>query len=317
MTPGTGPVAASDVADAFIGFMDDRDNSRAVTHLVTRLDPSTASAPERRRRSSTESPSTISLEGRRLRADGTILDDLLDDHYLVERERDGDLALRRAAADLGPPPEARMSAHTSALSRFTPSLMSHELLERLFVVRERTLDAIMARVDAAAATSERNHTLLVGPRGAGKTHLVALAYHRINERRRGGRRAAGGLAARGSVDDRVLPAPAGRDRGAPRAASSKARSRARRQSSNRCSPLPRQPAARSSCSSRTSTGSSTRWATRASSSSATSFKPTGRCCSWRRARAWTGRCRTRQARSTGSSRRRDSSPSTSTRPPRC
>ena len=79
-----------------------------------------------------------------------------------------------------------MSAHTSALSRFTPSLMPHELLERLFVVRERTLDAIMARVDAAATTSERNHTLLVGPRGAGKTHLVALAYHRINERRDSG-----------------------------------------------------------------------------------------------------------------------------------
>ena len=79
-----------------------------------------------------------------------------------------------------------MSAHTSALSRFTPSLMPHELLERLFVVRERTLDAIMARVEAAATSSERNHTLLVGPRGAGKTHLVALAYHRINERRRAG-----------------------------------------------------------------------------------------------------------------------------------
>ncbi len=79
-----------------------------------------------------------------------------------------------------------MSPPTSAISRFTPSLMSRELLERLFVVRERKLDAILARVDAAASTSERNHTLLVGPRGAGKTHLVALAYHRINDRRSAG-----------------------------------------------------------------------------------------------------------------------------------
>ena len=74
----------------------------------------------------------------------------------------------------------------SNLSRFTPSLMSHELLERLFVVRDRLLDTILERVDAAATSSERNHTLLVGPRGAGKTHLVALAYHRINERRDNG-----------------------------------------------------------------------------------------------------------------------------------
>ena len=81
-----------------------------------------------------------------------------------------------------------MTRATSALSRFTPSVMPHELLERLFVARERTLDAILARVDAAAGSSERNHTLLVGPRGAGKTHLVSLAYHRINERREAGAR---------------------------------------------------------------------------------------------------------------------------------
>jgi tetratricopeptide (TPR) repeat protein len=56
--------------------------------------------------------------------------------------------------------------------------MPHDLLERLFVARERTLDRIMARVDAAATSEERNHTLLVGPRGSGKTHLVSLVYHR-------------------------------------------------------------------------------------------------------------------------------------------
>ena len=79
-----------------------------------------------------------------------------------------------------------MSAAGAGISRFTPSLMSRELLERLFVARERTLDAILARVDAAATSTERNHTLLVGPRGAGKTHLVALAYHGVNDRRASG-----------------------------------------------------------------------------------------------------------------------------------
>ncbi len=75
-----------------------------------------------------------------------------------------------------------MTARSSALSRFTPSVMPHDLLERLFVAREQTLDAMLARVDAAASSAERNHTLLVGPRGAGKTHLISLAYHRMDER---------------------------------------------------------------------------------------------------------------------------------------
>jgi DNA-binding MarR family transcriptional regulator/tetratricopeptide (TPR) repeat protein len=67
------------------------------------------------------------------------------------------------------------------LSRFTPSLMPHDVLERLFVVRDRTLDAVMERVVAAATTEGRNHTLLIGPRGAGKTHLVSLVYHRTKQ----------------------------------------------------------------------------------------------------------------------------------------
>jgi tetratricopeptide (TPR) repeat protein len=74
-----------------------------------------------------------------------------------------------------------MSVDGNSLSRFTPSLMSHELLERLFVARDQTIDAVMARVDAAESSSERNHTLLVGPRGAGKTHLVSLVYHRLKD----------------------------------------------------------------------------------------------------------------------------------------
>jgi len=75
-----------------------------------------------------------------------------------------------------------------ALSRFTPSLMPHDLLERLFVGRERLLDSVMDRIDVAARSRSRNHTLLVGPRGAGKTHMVALAYHRAKQRQAAGLR---------------------------------------------------------------------------------------------------------------------------------
>ncbi len=67
---------------------------------------------------------------------------------------------------------------TVLLSRFTPSVMPAETLEGIFVGREHILDAVMRRIKEAATSDSRNHTLLVGPRGAGKTHLIALAYHR-------------------------------------------------------------------------------------------------------------------------------------------
>ena len=67
---------------------------------------------------------------------------------------------------------------TELLSRFTPSMMPAETLEGVFVGREHLLATIMRRIEEAATSEARNQTLLVGPRGAGKTHLIALAYHR-------------------------------------------------------------------------------------------------------------------------------------------
>lgn len=74
----------------------------------------------------------------------------------------------------------------STLARFTPSLMSAEQLERLFVARQPTLERVVRRIAEAESSMTRNHTLLVGPRGAGKTHLVALVAHRIRARIRDG-----------------------------------------------------------------------------------------------------------------------------------
>ncbi len=64
------------------------------------------------------------------------------------------------------------------LACFTPSLMPEDLLERLFIAREPILKIIMKRVEKLGKTPSPNHTLLVGPYGAGKTHLISLAYHR-------------------------------------------------------------------------------------------------------------------------------------------
>jgi len=66
----------------------------------------------------------------------------------------------------------------AALPRFTPSLLDHATLEQLFVNREPLLEEVIARIVRAAQSSERAHKLWVGPRGAGKTHLVSLVYHR-------------------------------------------------------------------------------------------------------------------------------------------
>ena len=69
----------------------------------------------------------------------------------------------------------------SELSRYTPSILSHDRLEELFVGEHRTrvLVDLVASAERAATSAERNHRLLVGQRGAGKTHLIALAYYRI------------------------------------------------------------------------------------------------------------------------------------------
>lgn len=65
------------------------------------------------------------------------------------------------------------------LSRFTPSMMAPEALEALFVQREGLAQRIVDLVRDSALTSSKHHTLLVGPRGIGKTHLIALIYHRL------------------------------------------------------------------------------------------------------------------------------------------
>ena len=69
-----------------------------------------------------------------------------------------------------------------SISRFTPSTMPEDLLERLFVVRKPVLESLMKRVGDLENTPSPHHTLLVGPRGAGKTHLISLVYHRAKNR---------------------------------------------------------------------------------------------------------------------------------------
>jgi hypothetical protein len=82
---GRGPVQVGHIVAAFTDFMDDRDESRAVTHLVTRLDPLygdrvTAAEALLDRIAMEERVGTADLK-----SEVGVLDYLIDDHYLLER----------------------------------------------------------------------------------------------------------------------------------------------------------------------------------------------------------------------------------------
>ncbi len=65
------------------------------------------------------------------------------------------------------------------LSRFTPSLMSPQALEDIFVQRQVLAQHIVELIHESVLTQSKHYTLLIGSRGIGKTHLVSLVYHRV------------------------------------------------------------------------------------------------------------------------------------------
>lgn len=64
-------------------------------------------------------------------------------------------------------------------SSFTPSQSDGDTLEFLFVARTRIANSLLEAVRESAITGNKQQLLLIGPRGAGKTHLVALLNHRL------------------------------------------------------------------------------------------------------------------------------------------
>ena len=64
-------------------------------------------------------------------------------------------------------------------SRYSPGNMDHESLEAVFVGRDDVMEDVLARVTSSIRGPQKHYILVVGPRGSGKTHLLALAYHRL------------------------------------------------------------------------------------------------------------------------------------------
>lgn len=69
-------------------------------------------------------------------------------------------------------------APVSIPALFTPSAVSAEELDALTVGRTDLLATLTARITSAARDGSRPHTLLVGPRGSGKTHTLQVALAR-------------------------------------------------------------------------------------------------------------------------------------------
>ncbi len=67
------------------------------------------------------------------------------------------------------------------LSHFTPSMTAPETLDAMLVQREPLLQRSLGNVLESLRTGSSHHTLFVGPRGIGKTHLLSLLHHRLSQ----------------------------------------------------------------------------------------------------------------------------------------
>jgi tetratricopeptide (TPR) repeat protein/DNA-binding MarR family transcriptional regulator len=66
------------------------------------------------------------------------------------------------------------------LLRFTPRAVPHADLEAVFIKRHHLVDKAISSVHELADGGGVHHHLFIGPRGVGKTHLMAIIAHRLN-----------------------------------------------------------------------------------------------------------------------------------------
>jgi hypothetical protein len=76
-------------------------------------------------------------------------------------------------------PRGQVAAPSGVARPFTPSREPPAGLAARTVGRDELLASIERRLAAAARTGNRPHTLLVGPRGSGKTHVIEVVLHRL------------------------------------------------------------------------------------------------------------------------------------------
>jgi DNA-binding Lrp family transcriptional regulator len=88
-------------------------------------------------------------------------------------------ARKKPRASTGPLSKSRSQRPIIPMLAFTPGNQDPQILEELFVRREGLLNELERDVEEFANGGSRRHRLLVGPRGIGKSHLIALLNHRV------------------------------------------------------------------------------------------------------------------------------------------
>ena len=66
------------------------------------------------------------------------------------------------------------------VQQYRPQRTSPETLEAILVARENLLQKILGQLSQWMPGASRQHYLLIGPRGIGKTHILGLVAHRIS-----------------------------------------------------------------------------------------------------------------------------------------
>jgi len=69
------------------------------------------------------------------------------------------------------------------ISRFSPGRTAPEDLERINVQRQALLEEVIGLLRESALKKSKHHLLFVGPRGCGKTHLLALINSRLGKQK--------------------------------------------------------------------------------------------------------------------------------------
>jgi len=71
------------------------------------------------------------------------------------------------------------------LSKYQPDILSKPDLENLFVgKRKKLMDLVIGELVKGIKSRNPRYLLIVAPRGSGKTHFIALLYHKLKEKER-------------------------------------------------------------------------------------------------------------------------------------
>lgn len=76
--------------------------------------------------------------------------------------------------------ERRMAMNNPVPLTYNPREESPRVLEEMLVGRDDILEELRSDLLSQAKSATRQHWLIRGPRGIGKTHLIAILYHRIH-----------------------------------------------------------------------------------------------------------------------------------------